>query len=155
MELFPFISCFFCEKITFKVAWAFLCFCSLFIVGSETNSAAYCDTWYVWGTERKRPINKGPWELFEGFCPPYLLERSVIMLLCGVLFHISIPYIIRHKLQKWLHSKPQCWWPKIGKKTIFFMLKNDGYARKKVENIIVHGLRCKYVILVFFPPVPL
>ena len=31
------------------------------------------------------------------------------------------------------------------------MLKNDGYARKKVENIIVHGLQCNYVILVFFP----
>ena len=35
------------------------------------------------------------------------------------------------------------------------MFKNDGDARKKVENIIVHGIQCKYVILVFFPPVPL
>ena len=25
----------------------------------------------------------------------------------------------------------------------FFRWKNDGYARKKVENIIVHGLKCK------------
>ena len=38
----------------------------------------------------------------------------------------------------------------------FFMWKNHRYARKKVENIIVHSLQCKYVILVLFlPPVPL
>ena len=28
-------------------------------------------------------------------------------------------------------------------KNIFFRRENERYARKKVENIIVHGLNCK------------
>ena len=35
----------------------------------------------------------------------------------------------------------------------FFRWKNDGYARKTVENIIVHGLKCKQKILIFLPSV--
>ena len=38
---------------------------------------------------------------------------------------------------------------------LLFRWKNEGYARKKVGNVFVHGLKCKCIIPIFFPSVPL
>ena len=64
-----------------------------------------------------------------------------LMPLYGALSHVfPVSYVISCKNYRWLlHFETQCWRPIIGMKT-FFRRNNDGYARKKVENIVLYGL---------------
>ena len=110
----------------------------------------------IWETEKEESITSD-WELFEGFSLLYLAE----MFIHGLNIHdkcrnaslwaalVCLLHIIRHscKYDRWLlQFEPQCWWPKTGIKTLFYVKKRRIYARKKIENMTVHGLKCKWII---------
>ena len=145
VKLFSLVYCFFARKLHWKLDFSHFATSSLW--AQKTKSAACCDVWY--GEEGFRDQEKHLLPNREPFEHPTAQQFTIMasrgnerMLLYGPFSHVfPISYVISCKNDRWLfHSEPQCWWPKIGIK-IFFRWKNDRYARKKVENIIVRGLK--------------
>ena len=98
----------------------------------------------------------------------YSLQTSIIvMLLYGALLDVfPISYVIDCRNDSWvLHSEPQIMLMAQNQNKnnnnnknsyycfycdLLFRWKNGGYAWKKVGNVFVHGLKCKYIIPIFF-----
>ena len=93
MELFPLVSCLFLRK-NYARSWAFPVLAAFSLRAPKLNqqSAVTYDM-----VNREEAIdNKGPRDLFRGFCLPCLSEMLIRLL--GALTYL--PHIIRHKLIK-------------------------------------------------------